>query len=163
MPKNYFLLHVGAYLVPAEQGSSVFVQSCYTTDLGYVVMTLYCSSHFLKFLDSWLFSCQGPAQKVELKVANVCLRQVYYWAIGSNLVMRGAWTYKLSAHLRHNFRTVFFFSFLEMCRRFQWIFFRVEIAAIKLSNSGGALPRVTSQIPLKDLSGDTEHLITASE
>ncbi|CAM6061885.1 unnamed protein product [Sphagnum tenellum] len=90
-------------------------------------------------------------------------KQVYYWAIGSNLVMRGAWTYKLSAHLRHNFRTVFFFSFLEMCRRFQWIFFRVEIAAIKLSNSGGALPRVTSQIPLKDLSGDTEHLITASE
>ncbi|CAK9213236.1 unnamed protein product [Sphagnum jensenii] len=90
-------------------------------------------------------------------------KQVYYWAIGSNLVMRGAWTYKLSAHLRHNFRTVFFFSFLEMCRRFQWIFFRVEIAAIKLSNSGGALPWVTSQIPLKDLSGDTEHLITASE
>lgn len=55
VPKNYFLLHVGAYLVPADQGSSVFVQSCYTTDLGYVVITLYCSSHFFKILDSWLF------------------------------------------------------------------------------------------------------------
>ncbi|CAK9223805.1 unnamed protein product [Sphagnum troendelagicum] len=57
---------------------------------------------------------------------------VYYWAIGSNLVMRCAWTYKLSSHLRHNFKLVFFFSVLEMLRRFQWIFFRVEVAAIKL-------------------------------
>jgi hypothetical protein len=59
-------------------------------------------------------------------------KQVYYWAIGSNLVMRCAWTYKLSSHLRHNFKLVFFFSVLEMLRRFQWIFFRVEVAAIKL-------------------------------
>lgn len=59
-------------------------------------------------------------------------KQVYYWAIGSNLVMRCAWTYKLSSHLRHNFKLVFLFSVLEMLRRFQWIFFRVEVAAIKL-------------------------------
>ncbi len=91
------------------------------------------------------------------------LRQVYYWAIGSNLVLRGAWTYKLSAHLRHNFKTVFFFSLLEMCRRFQWIFFRVEIAAIKLSNFSPTLPKVNSPIPLKDLSAEAERLLTASE
>ncbi|XP_024527676.1 SPX and EXS domain-containing protein 3 [Selaginella moellendorffii] len=53
-------------------------------------------------------------------------RWVYYWAIGSNLLLRCAWTYKLSAHLRHNYLTVFTFSGLEMLRRFQWIFFRVE-------------------------------------
>ncbi|CAK9862679.1 unnamed protein product [Sphagnum jensenii] len=90
-------------------------------------------------------------------------KQVYYWAIGSNLALRGAWTYKLSAHLRHNFKTVFFFSLLEMCRRFQWIFFRVEIAAIKFSNSSPTLPKVNSLIPLKDLSAEAERLLTASE
>ncbi|XP_058108477.1 uncharacterized protein LOC131251642 isoform X2 [Magnolia sinica] len=51
---------------------------------------------------------------------------VYYWAIGSNLVLRCTWTYKLSAHLRRNFLTVFTITALEMFRRFQWVFFRVE-------------------------------------
>ncbi|XP_077250676.1 uncharacterized protein LOC143890038 isoform X2 [Tasmannia lanceolata] len=53
-------------------------------------------------------------------------RWVYYWAIGSNLILRCTWTYKLSAHLRHNYLTVFTITALEMLRRFQWIFFRVE-------------------------------------
>ncbi|CAM6016268.1 unnamed protein product [Sphagnum balticum] len=126
-----------------------------------------CYCFYWDIRKDWDIGClSGPCRPRKQCLRPILLYNrpgVYYWAIGSNLVMRGAWTYKLSAHLRHNFRTVFFFSFLEMCRRFQWIFFRVEIAAIKLSNSGGALPRVTSQIPLKDLSGDTEHLITASE
>ncbi|CAM0910313.1 unnamed protein product [Alopecurus aequalis] len=51
---------------------------------------------------------------------------VYYWVLGSNLVLRCAWTYKLSAHLRHNYLTVFAITALEMLRRFQWVFFRVE-------------------------------------
>ncbi|KAE9585604.1 hypothetical protein Lalb_Chr24g0393061 [Lupinus albus] len=53
-------------------------------------------------------------------------RWVYFWVIGSNLVLRCAWTYKLSSHLRHNYRTVFTIAALEIFRRFQWIFFRVE-------------------------------------
>lgn len=51
---------------------------------------------------------------------------VYIWVIGSNLVLRCTWTYKLSAHLRHNYLTVFTIAALEIFRRFQWIFFRVE-------------------------------------
>ncbi|OAY79692.1 SPX and EXS domain-containing protein 1 [Ananas comosus] len=51
---------------------------------------------------------------------------IYYWVIGSNLVLRCTWTYKLSAHLRHNYITVFTIMALEIVRRFQWIFFRVE-------------------------------------
>ncbi|KAF7109961.1 hypothetical protein CFC21_110136 [Triticum aestivum] len=51
---------------------------------------------------------------------------VYYWVLGSNLVLRCTWTYKLSAHLRHNYLTVFAITALEMLRRFQWVFFRVE-------------------------------------
>ncbi|KAG6431687.1 hypothetical protein SASPL_109769 [Salvia splendens] len=51
---------------------------------------------------------------------------VYVWVIGSNLILRCTWTYKLSAHLRHNYLTVFAISALEILRRFQWVFFRVE-------------------------------------
>ncbi|XP_077211980.1 uncharacterized protein LOC143847152 isoform X2 [Tasmannia lanceolata] len=51
---------------------------------------------------------------------------VYYWAILSNLILRCTWTYKLSAHLRHNYLTVFTIAALEILRRFQWVFFRVE-------------------------------------
>ncbi|XP_034702276.1 SPX and EXS domain-containing protein 1-like isoform X2 [Vitis riparia] len=53
-------------------------------------------------------------------------RWVYFWVIGSNLVLRCTWTYKLSAHLRHNYLTVFTITALEIFRRFQWVFFRVE-------------------------------------
>nr|CAB3479732.1 unnamed protein product [Digitaria exilis] len=45
---------------------------------------------------------------------------------GSNLVLRCTWTYKLSAHLRHNYLTVFTIAALEILRRWQWVFFRVE-------------------------------------
>ncbi|GAB2274873.1 hypothetical protein Dimus_009644 [Dionaea muscipula] len=51
---------------------------------------------------------------------------VKVWVILSNLVLRWTWTYKLSAHLRHNYLTVFTIAALEIFRRFQWIFFRVE-------------------------------------
>ncbi|KAJ4756926.1 EXS (ERD1/XPR1/SYG1) family protein [Rhynchospora pubera] len=51
---------------------------------------------------------------------------VYYWVLGTNLILRCTWTYKLSAHLRHNYLTVFTITALEIVRRFQWIFFRVE-------------------------------------
>ncbi|KAM7270625.1 hypothetical protein ACFE04_029839 [Oxalis oulophora] len=51
---------------------------------------------------------------------------VYVWVIGSNLILRCTWTYKLSAHLRHNYLTLFTIAALEIFRRFQWIFFRVE-------------------------------------
>ncbi|KAG8044345.1 hypothetical protein GUJ93_ZPchr0820g22888 [Zizania palustris] len=44
----------------------------------------------------------------------------------SNLVLRCTWTYKLSAHLRHNYLTLFTIAALEIMRRFQWVFFRVE-------------------------------------
>ncbi|RLN28714.1 SPX and EXS domain-containing protein 1 [Panicum miliaceum] len=51
---------------------------------------------------------------------------VFYWVLGSNLVLRCTWTYKLSAHLRHNYLTVFAIAALEILRRWQWVFFRVE-------------------------------------
>lgn len=61
-------------------------------------------------------------------------RWIYVWVIGSNLILRCTWTYKLSAHLRHNYLTVFAITVLEMLRRFQWAFFRVENEWNKMSS-----------------------------
>lgn len=73
--------------------------------------------------------------------------QVYFWVIGSNLVLRGSWTYKLSAHLRHNYLTVFGITLLEMFRRFQWVFFRVENEWNKITRAGGVQ---LTEVPRED-------------
>ncbi|QCE12249.1 myo-inositol-1 [Vigna unguiculata] len=67
---------------------------------------------------------------------------IYFWVIGSNFVLRCSWTYKLSAHLRHNYLTVFAITLLEMLRRFQWIFFRVENEWNKITRSGVQLTEI---------------------
>ncbi|KAK9207432.1 hypothetical protein WN943_017719 [Citrus x changshan-huyou] len=73
---------------------------------------------------------------------------IYFWVIGSNLILRCTWTYKLSAHLRHNHLTVFAVAVLEMLRRFQWIFFRVESEWNKITKSSFQLP--TSEMLKED-------------
>ncbi|GLT84488.1 hypothetical protein SLE2022_027130 [Rubroshorea leprosula] len=82
---------------------------------------------------------------------------VFFWVISSNLILRCTWTYKLSAHLRHNYLTVFTVTVLEMLRRFQWIFFRVENEWNKITKSSFQLPM--SEMPREDekLLGSTNH------
>ncbi|KAL9430089.1 hypothetical protein AB3S75_025468 [Citrus x aurantiifolia] len=82
---------------------------------------------------------------------------IYFWVIGSNLILRCTWTYKLSAHLRHNHLTVFAVAVLEMLRRFQWIFFRVESEWNKITKSSFQLP--TSEMLKEDekLLASTNH------
>ncbi|RWV94789.1 hypothetical protein GW17_00042639 [Ensete ventricosum] len=75
---------------------------------------------------------------------------VYYWVIGSNLILRCTWTYKLSAHLRHNHLTVFTITALEIMRRFQWIFFRVENEWNKMMMSKPSLELSINEIPEKE-------------
>ncbi len=41
----------------------------------------------------------------------------YYYLMVSNLVLRLAWTYKLSPHLRRNHDTVLAFTLLEVCTK----------------------------------------------
>ncbi|XP_054783737.1 uncharacterized protein LOC129290776 isoform X2 [Prosopis cineraria] len=67
---------------------------------------------------------------------------IYFWVIGSNFLLRCSWTYKLSAHLRHNYLTVFTVTALEMFRRFQWVFFRVENEWNKMTRSGVQLTEI---------------------
>lgn len=73
---------------------------------------------------------------------------VYFWVLGSNLILRCTWTYKLSAHLRHNYLTVFTITALEISRRFQWVFFRVENEWNKISKSNNQLSM--SEIPKEE-------------
>ncbi|XP_068657040.1 uncharacterized protein [Aristolochia californica] len=83
---------------------------------------------------------------------------VYYWAIGSNLILRCTWTYKLSAHLRHNYLTVFTIMVLEMLRRFQWIFFRVENEWNKMALRPSLQHSMSDSLKEDDkLLGSTDH------
>lgn len=83
--------------------------------------------------------------------------QVYIWVIGSNLVLRCTWTYKLSAHLRHNYLTVFTIAALEIFRRFQWIFFRVENEWNKMNSKSHM------QLPVGELSNEEEKLLHSND
>ena len=92
---------------------------------------------------TYTFLQDGWASKTLKMIRNVlslkillCLLQIYYWALFSNLILRISWTYKLSSHLRHNEFTVFIVAALEMVRRFQWIFFRVENEWNKMTAKG---------------------------
>ncbi|GER47937.1 EXS (ERD1/XPR1/SYG1) family protein [Striga asiatica] len=78
---------------------------------------------------------------------------VYFWVIGSNLILRCTWTYKLSAHLRHNYLTVFTITVLEMLRRFQWVFFRVENEWNKTNSKSNA------QINMMDMPKEDDRLL----
>lgn len=74
---------------------------------------------------------------------------VFYWVLASNLVLRCTWTYKLSAHLRHNYITVFTITLLEMLRRFQWVFFRVDNEWNKMNHKQSS-PQPMDEIPKED-------------
>ncbi|KAI5656028.1 hypothetical protein M9H77_24821 [Catharanthus roseus] len=75
---------------------------------------------------------------------------VYFWVIGSNLILRCTWTYKLSAHLRHNYLTVFAITALEIVRRFQWAFFRVENEWNKMTSKSNLQIAMSSDIPSEE-------------
>ncbi|KAG2712261.1 hypothetical protein I3760_04G116400 [Carya illinoinensis] len=82
---------------------------------------------------------------------------VYFWVIGSNLVLRCTWTYKLSAHLRHNYITVFTIAALEIFRRFQWIFFRVENEWNKMNAKSNI------QLTTNDITNEEEKLLSSTD
>ncbi|XP_022763975.1 SPX and EXS domain-containing protein 3-like isoform X3 [Durio zibethinus] len=82
---------------------------------------------------------------------------VYFWVIGSNLILRCTWTYKLSAHLRHNYLTVFTIAALEIFRRFQWIFFRVENEWNKMNS------RSNIQLSMNDPTNEEVKLLSSND
>ncbi|KAK4390673.1 SPX and EXS domain-containing protein 1 [Sesamum angolense] len=85
-------------------------------------------------------------------VASRIFKFSLFWVIGSNLILRCTWTYKLSAHLRHNYLTVFTITALEMLRRFQWVFFRVE-------NEWNKMNKSNIQLTMMDLPKEEDKLL----
>ncbi|XP_071923576.1 uncharacterized protein [Coffea arabica] len=81
---------------------------------------------------------------------------VYFWVIGSNLILRCTWTYKLSAHLRHNYITVFTITALEIVRRFQWVFFRVENEWNKMNSKSNI------ELSMSELPNEEEKLLNSN-
>ncbi|CAM8900731.1 unnamed protein product [Rhodiola kirilowii] len=75
---------------------------------------------------------------------------VFFWVLSSNLILRCTWTYKLSAHLRHNHITVFTISALEIYRRFQWAFFRVENEWNKITSRSNLPTVAMTEIPSEE-------------
>ena len=73
-----------------------------------------------------------PRRRLQLRPERLYAWRALYWgALGSNAMLRVSWTYKLSAHLRHNRGTVFVVALLEAARRCQWTFLRLEVAYLR--------------------------------
>ncbi|KAF8853839.1 EXS-domain-containing protein [Acephala macrosclerotiorum] len=68
--------------------------------------------------------------------------KTYYLIIILDLLLRCTWSLKLSPHLDHfaDFESgIFLMEFLEVGRRWVWIFFRVETEWVRCTNHGGTL------------------------
>lgn len=64
---------------------------------------------------------------------------VYYGVIALDLLLRCTWSLKLSPHLDHLAdveSSIFILEFLEVFRRWVWIFFRVETEWIRTTSNG---------------------------
>lgn len=68
----------------------------------------------------------------------------YLYLMLSNFILRQAWTYKLSPHLRNNHLIVFCIVILEVFRRFQWLFVRIEVELRKIQ---AVRPEVGQLVP----------------
>ncbi|KAH0652046.1 hypothetical protein KY284_031958 [Solanum tuberosum] len=117
-----------------------------------VVNCLY--SFYWDLTRDWDLSCFTLVFKFNKPhILSHCLygrKWVYFWVIGSNLILRCTWTYKLSAHLRHNYLTVFTITALEMFRRFQWVFFRVENEWNKISTKSSNTKLYMGDVPKQE-------------
>lgn len=78
-------------------------------------------------------------------------KSFYLYLMASNFILRQAWTYKLSPHLRRHHLSVFTIVILEAFRRFQWLFVRVEVELRKIQ---ARRPELGSLVALKG----SEHL-----
>lgn len=120
-----------------------------------ILLFLFCSPNNKKLILFFqiLTAQQEEPQGLKSYLFFFCLGilQVYLWVIGSNLILRCTWTYKLSAHLRHNYITVFTITALEMLRRFQWVFFRVENEWNKMNS------KTNIQLPMNIDQPEEEH------
>ena len=67
---------------------------------------------------------------------------LYYTVIAVDLLLRCSWSLKLSVHLEH-FNDIeggiFLLEIFEICRRWMWVFFRVEAECLRARAAGDVL------------------------
>eukprot|EP00891_Asterochloris_glomerata_P005844 jgi/Astpho2/5844/e_gw1.00080.60.1_t len=101
------------------------------------------------FSSSSMMGVRKPVLKEKL----LYHKAFYTYLMLSNLVLRLSWTYKLSPHLRRNHFTVLMFTLLEVFRRFQWMFVRIEVELRKLQHNQ---PELGQLVP--DSNGTTKQV-----
>jgi len=82
-------------------------------------------------------------------------KEIYYFAIVTDLLLRCTWSLKLSPHLDHfaDFESgIFLMEFLEVGRRWMWIFFRVETEWVRNTSQGSLGAPGQADILLEDYS-----------
>jgi len=82
-------------------------------------------------------------------------KEIYYFAIVTDLLLRCTWSLKLSPHLDHfaDFESgIFLMEFLEVGRRWMWIFFRVETEWVRNTTQGTLGAPGQADILLEDYS-----------
>ena len=68
--------------------------------------------------------------------------QLYYTAVGIDLVLRFAWALKLSPHLEHYYDIeggIFLLEIMEVLRRYMWVYLRVETEWVRTKTSSDIL------------------------
>lgn len=89
-------------------------------------------SYYWDIARDWEFQLFSPGKGTVLRPDLVYEnKKGYRLAILSNLVLRISWTCKLSAQLRHLYGLSLVLSLMEVFRRFQWMFLRIEVALLK--------------------------------
>lgn len=77
---------------------------------------------------------------------------VYYLAIAMDLILRFTWSLKLSSHL-HTIHEqeggVFLMEFLEVVRRWMWVYIRVEWEAIRKGGGQGMMDKTEGEDRLR--------------
>jgi len=84
---------------------------------------------------------------------------LYYLVIGLDLMLRCTWSLKLSPHLDHfaDFESgIFLMEFLEVGRRWMWIFFRVETEWVRTTDNQDLEGPGLGDILLDAYKGDEE-------
>lgn len=82
-------------------------------------------------------------------------KELYYFAIITDLLLRCTWSLKLSPHLDHfaDFESgIFLMEFLEIGRRWMWIFFRVETEWVRSTSERGLGSPAADDVLLGDYS-----------
>ena len=82
-------------------------------------------------------------------------KEIYYFAIIADLLLRCTWSLKLSPHLDHfaDFESgIFLMEVLEVGRRWMWIFFRVETEWVRNTTQGALGAPGQADILLEDYS-----------